>query len=308
MFKKIVLGTVSLLALFSLAACGQGSESKDTKNDVRTLTDAQDHKVEIPNKPKRIIASYLEDYLVALDEKPVAQWTVGEGKIQNYLQDKLKDIPTINYDLPYEDVLKFEPDLLLIGSNGSLEGGKYKEYAKIAPTYVVKNGDNVTWRDQLEDIGKVLAKENKAKEVEKDYDQLVKKTKTDLKDKIEGKSAVVLWVTNNSAFMVADNRSSGQLLYQELDFEVPKLTKDISKKATADFSQVSLESLSQLDADYIFLVNSDSGAAMFKDPLWSNIPAVKNNQLFEFDGESSWLYNGPIAYTKMVESIQTVLK
>lgn len=308
MFKKIVLGTVSLLALFSLAACGQGSESKDTKNDVRTLTDAQDHKVEIPNKPKRIIASYLEDYLVALDEKPVAQWTVGEGKIQNYLQDKLKGIPTINYDLPYEDVLKFEPDLLLIGSNGSLEGGKYKEYAKIAPTYVVKKGDNVTWRDQLEDIGKVLAKEDKAKEVEKDYDQLVKKTKTDLKDKIEGKSAVVLWVTNNSAFMVADNRSSGQLLYQELGFEVPKLTKDISKKATADFSQVSLESLSQLDADYIFLVNSDSGAAMFKDPLWSNIPAVKNNQLFEFDGESSWLYNGPIAYTKMVESIQTVLK
>lgn len=308
MFKKIVLGTVSLLALFSLAACGQGSESKDTKSDIRTLTDAQDHKVEIPNKPKRIIASYLEDYLVALDEKPVAQWTVGEGKIQNYLQDKLKDIPTINYDLPYEDVLKFEPDLLLIGSNGSLEGGKYKEYAKIAPTYVVKNGDNVTWRDQLEDIGKVLAKEDKAKEVEKDYDQLVKKTKTDLKDKIEGKSAVVLWVTNNSAFMVADNRSSGQLLYQELGFEVPKLTKDISKKATADFSQVSLESLSQLDADYIFLVNSDSGAAMFKDPLWSNIPAVKNNQLFEFDGESSWLYNGPIAYTKMVESIQTVLK
>lgn len=308
MFKKIVLGTASLLALFSLAACGQSSESKDNNNDVRTLTDAQDHKVDIPDKPKRIIASYLEDYLVALDEKPVAQWTVGEGKIQNYLQDKLKDIPTINYDMPYEDVLKFEPDLLLIGSNGSLEGGKYKEYSKIAPTYVVKNGDNVTWRDQLEDIGKVFGKEDKAEKVEKDYDQLVEKTKKDLKDKIEGKSAVVLWVTNNSAFMVADTRSSGQLLYKELGFEVPQLTKDISKKATADFSPVSLESLSQLDADYIFLVNSDSGAAMFKDPLWSNIPAVKNKQLFEFDGNSSWLYNGPIAYTKMVESIRDVLK
>lgn len=308
MFKKVVLGTVSLLALFSLAACGQNGESNESAKDVRTLTDAQDHKVEIPKKPKRIIASYLEDYLVALDEKPVAQWTVGEGKIQNYLQSDLKDIPTINYDMPYEDVLKFEPDLLLIGSNGSLEGGKYKEYAKIAPTYVVKNGENVTWRDQLNDIGKVFGKEDKAKKVEKDYDQLVAQTKSDLKDKIEGKSAAVLWVTNNSAFMVADNRSSGQLLYHELGFDVPQLTKDISKKATADFSQVSLESLSQLDADYIFLVNSDSGAAMFKDPLWSNIPAVKNNHLYEFDGESSWLYNGPIAYTKMVESIRDVLK
>jgi iron complex transport system substrate-binding protein len=268
MYKKIVLGTVSLLALFSLAACGQSSDSKDSKTDVRTLTDAQDHKVEIPKKPKKIIASYLEDYLVALDEKPVAQWTVGEGRIQHYLQDDLKGIPTINYDLPYEDVLKFEPDLLLIGSNGSLEGGKYKEYAKIAPTYVVKNGDNVTWRDQLEDIGNVLDKKDQAKEVEKNYDALVTKTKDELKDKIEGKSAAVLWVTNNSAFMVADTRSSGQLLYKELGFEVPKLTKDVSEKATADFSQVSLESLSQLDADYLFLVNSDSGAAMFKDPLW----------------------------------------
>lgn len=140
MFKKIILGTAALLALFSLSACGQSSDNKDTNNDVQTLTDAQNHKVDVPKKPKRIIASYLEDYLVALDEKPVAQWTVGKGKIQNYLQDKLKDVPTINYDLPYENVLKFEPDLLLIGSNGSLEGGKYKEYAKIAPTYVVKMG------------------------------------------------------------------------------------------------------------------------------------------------------------------------
>ncbi|MDT2820882.1 ABC transporter substrate-binding protein [Enterococcus devriesei] len=308
MFKKIILGTASMLALFSLAACGQSSASNDTNKDVRTLTDAQDHKVEIPQKPKRIIASYLEDYLVALDEKPVAQWTVGEGKIQHYLQAELKGVPTINYDLPYEDVLKFEPDLLLIGSNGTLEGGKYKEYEKIAPTYVVKNGENVTWRDQLEDIGKVFDKEDQAKKVEKDYGQLVDQTKKEYKDKIDGKSAVVLWVTNNSAFMVADNRSSGQLLYHELGFEVPQLTKDISKKATADFSQVSLESLSQLDADYIFLVNSDTGAAMFKDPLWSNIPAVKNNHLFEFDNQSSWLYNGPIAYTKMVENIRDVLK
>lgn len=308
MFKKIILGTASMLALFILAACGQSSASNDTNKDVRTLTDAQDHKVEIPQKPKRIIASYLEDYLVALDEKPVAQWTVGEGKIQHYLQAELKGVPTINYDLPYEDVLKFEPDLLLIGSNGTLEGGKYKEYEKIAPTYVVKNGENVTWRDQLEDIGKVFGKEDQAKKVEKDYDQLVDQTKKEYKDKIDGKSAVVLWVTNNSAFMVADNRSSGQLLYHELGFEVPQLTKNISKKATADFSQVSLESLSQLDADYIFLVNSDTGAAMFKDPLWSNIPAVKNNHLFEFDNQSSWLYNGPIAYTKMVENIRDVLK
>ncbi|MGG5316682.1 ABC transporter substrate-binding protein [Enterococcus sp. AZ072] len=308
--RKIVLAAAALFALVGLAACGQSGTTESSSNDTSTrqLTDAQDHKVEIPEKPKRVIASYLEDYLVALDEKPVAQWTVGKGSIQGYLQDELEDIPTINYDLPYEEVLKYEPDLLLIGSNATVEGGKYKEYAKIAPTYVVKNGDGVTWEEQLNEIGKVFNKENQAKQVEEDYQTLITQTKKELSDKIDGKSAAVLWVTNNSAFMVAENRSSGRLLYDDLGFEVPTLTKEVSEKATSDWSAVSLESLSQLDTDYLFLVNSDQGAAMFEDPLWQNIPAVKNNQLHEFGPETSWLYNGPIAYTKMVESIKEVLK
>lgn len=308
--RKIVLAAAALFALVGLAACGQSgtTESSSSEPTTRQLTDAQDHKVDIPEKPKRVIASYLEDYLVALDEKPVAQWTVGKGSIQDYLQDDLEDVPTINYDLPYEEVLKYEPDLLLIGSNATVEGGKYDEYAKIAPTYVVKNGDGVTWREQLNEIGKVFNKEDKAKQVEEDYETLITQTKKELGDKIDGKSVAVLWVTNNSAFMVAENRSSGRLLYGDLGFEVPDLTKEVSEKATSDWSAVSLESLSQLDADYLFLVNSDQGAAMFEDPLWQNIPAVKNKQLYEFGPETSWLYNGPIAYTKMVENIKEVLK
>ena len=55
----------------------------------------------------------------------MAQWTVGQGSIQDYLKE-LKDVPTISYDLPYEAVLKFEPDLLLISSSALVEGGKYK--------------------------------------------------------------------------------------------------------------------------------------------------------------------------------------
>lgn len=307
MKKKILLGAAALLTIAALGACGQ-TKAKDESIGTRTLTDAQDHQVKIPTKPKRVIASYLEDYLVSLDEKPVAQWTVGKGKIQNYLQKELKGIPTINYDLPYENVLKFKPDLLLIGSNATVEGGKYKEYQKIAPTYVVKNGENVTWQQQLNEIGKVYNKEDQAKKVEADYDHLVKETKSQLQAKIEGKSAAVLWVTNNSAFMVAEKRSSGRLLYGDLGFEVPGLVKQVSEKATSDWSPVSLESLSQLDADYLFLVNSDQGAAMFNDPSWQNIPAVKEKHLFEFGPETSWLYNGPIAYTKMVENVKEVLK
>lgn len=311
MFKKVVTGFVTALTVFNLTACSQSnSSSSSTSKEAKTstLTDTQDHKVKVPNHPKRVIASYLEDYLVALGEKPVAQWTVGKGSVQTYLQDKLKNIPTINYDLPYEDVLKYEPDLLLIESNAAVEGDKYKEYQKIAPTYVVKNGDNVTWQEKLEDVAKVYHKEKKAEKVEQNYEKQVAEIKKEKEDQIKGKSVAVVWVTNNSAFMVAEKRSSGKLLYNDLGFEVPALTQEVSKKATSDWSQVSLEKLSQLDVDYLFLVNSDKKAKMFSDPLWENIPAVKNNQLYEFGPEKSWLYNGPIAYTQMLEDVKESLK
>lgn len=308
MLKKIITGTIICLTLPILVSCESANSTDDSASNTRTLTDAQGHKVEIPDNPQRIIAPYLEDYLIALDEKPLAQWTVGQGKVQEYLQEDLKDLPTINFDLPYEDVLDFEPDLLLIESDAMVEGGKYEEYEKIAPTYVVKNGTNVSWEETLEDVGKVFNKQDKAQTVKEDYQKAVENGKEKLQDKIKGKSAAVIWVTNNSAFMVAQGRSSGRLLYEDLGFEIPKLTKEISEDAQADWEQVSLESLSQLDADYLFLVNSDQSAAMFDDPLWENIPAVENNQLFEFGPESSWLYNGPIAYNQMLEDVKNSLK
>lgn len=301
-------------SLTLLGACSTNNDSTDSSGSATTsseiattFTDAMGNEVTVPENPQRVIGSYLEDYLVALGVTPVAQWTVGNDSDQAYLQDKLAEVPRINYDLPFEDVLSFEPDLLLMDSNSMVEGDKYDQYSKIAPTYVVTNGEDVTWRERLTDIAKVLHKEEQAAQVEADYDDLVAATKETYADQIQGKSIAVLWVVNNSVFMVSETKSSGQLLYHELGFEVPALVSEISESATADWSAVSLEKLAELDADYLILVNSDKDADFFSEQVWQNLDAVKNNHLWEFGPESSWLYNGPIAYTKMIEDIQSKL-
>ena len=308
------LTLLAACSLTLLGACSTNNDSTDSSGSATTsseiattFTDAMGNEVTVPENPQRVIGSYLEDYLVALGVIPVAQWTVGNDSDQAYLQDKLADVPRINYDLPYEDVLSFEPDLLLMDSNSMVEGDKYDQYSKIAPTYVVTNGEEVTWRERLTDIAKVLHKEEEAAQVEADYDDLVATTKETYADQIQGKSIAVLWVVNNSVFMVSETKSSGQLLYHELGFEVPSLVSEISESATADWSAVSLEKLAELDADYLILVNSDKGADFFSEQVWQNLDAVKNNHLWEFGPESSWLYNGPIAYTKMIEDIQSKL-
>ena len=308
------LTLLAACSLTLLGACSTNNDSTDSSGSATTsseiastFTDAMGNEVTVPENPQRVIGSYLEDYLVALEVTPVAQWTVGNDSDQAYLQDKLAEVPRINYDLPFEDVLSFEPDLLLMDSNSMVEGDKYDQYSKIAPTYVVTNGEDVTWRERLTDIAKVLHKEEQAAQVEADYDDLVAATKETYADQIQGKSIAALWVVNNSVFMVSETKSSGQLLYHELGFEVPALVSEISESATADWSAVSLEKLAELDADYLILVNSDKGADFFSEQVWQNLDAVKNNHLWEFGPESSWLYNGPIAYTKMIEDIQSKL-
>ena len=308
---KLCTITSTLLLIGLLGACSSTNKTKtaetsttESTNATHTVTDTLGHKVAIPNQPKRIIGSYLEDYLIALGEKPVAQWTVGSGSTQDYLQSELKGVPTISYDLPYEKVLSFEPDLLLISSSATVEGGKYDQYSKIAPTYVVENGTEVTWETQLKDIGKVLDKKEQADKIISDYQKKVKETRTELADKINGKTAAVLRVTNNSAFMVSENRSSGRIVYGDLKFGVPPLVAEVSKEATSDWSAVSSEKLAELDADYIILVNSDKKAAMFNEATWKNLKAVKANNVLELGPESSWLYNGPIASEQMVDDIK----
>ena len=161
--KTVLIGTTLLLGSFLLAACGNTNKEANNADKTHEVTDTLGNKVTVPAETQTDYCELFRRLSSCIRRKPVAQWTVGQGSIQDYLAKELKDVPTISYDLPYEAVLKFEPDLLLISSSALVEGGKYKEYSKIAPTYVVKNGENVTWRDQLEDIATVLDKKNKRK-------------------------------------------------------------------------------------------------------------------------------------------------
>ena len=286
-WQIVKLGLVlGLMGSLLLGACG----AKQPTSTTVTRTDYLKHKVKVPKHPKRIVASYLEDDLVALGIKPVVQWSVKNGSgTQAYLKEQLKGVPLIDYSLPYEAVTKAKPDLILMGTSSAVANGKYAQYNKIVPTYVVKNGTTVTWRQTFLDVAKVVNRQAKAKKVLAKYDKQVQTTRQALKN------------------MVNDNSASGALLYQDLQLGEPSLVKQVSKSATADWSAVSLEKLAKLDADDIFLVNSQKSASLFKDPLWKNIKAVKNNHLYQYGDSSSWQYSGPIAYSQMIDMVKTDL-
>jgi len=316
--KVTIMMTVFLATLLLLVGCSDKSkevkEDEDKQSDPvteevsteRTMTDALGNEVTIPAKPERILASYLEDNLAALGIIPVAQWSVNDGAgVQKYLQDYLKDVPTIPFELPFEVVTSFTPDLILMGSAQAVEGSKYEQYNKIAPTFVVEEEDNGDWRKQLLSVGEILEQTEEANKVLAEYEVKAEESKKLLQESVDSESAAAIWLVNNNFFMVSENVSSGAVLYGDLGLSIPSLVKEISSTATGNWSAISLESLAELDADHLFLINSDkgNGAEMLKDPLWKNIPAVKNNHIYEFDKDTSWLYAGPIANTQIIDDV-----
>jgi ABC-type Fe3+-hydroxamate transport system, periplasmic component len=325
--KKLAFAAASLLAISTvLGACGSNnnnnaapspsasapaSESASASPSAsapaaateRTLTDALGHQVTIPANPQRIIASYLEDNLVALGVTPVAQWSVTNG-IQEYLQGSLKDVPHISYDLPFEEVTSFAPDLIIVDSAATVEGDKYDQYSKIAPTYVVGDQVNNDWRKELLAVGEVLGKSAEAQKALDDYEAKAKDAKEKLQASIGTQSAAAVWLVAKNFYMVSQDLSAGAVLYGDLGMTAPSLVQEISGEGEGNWRAVSLEKLATLDADHLFLINSDGAASEeLKSSVWQNIPAVKNGHVYEFGPETSWLYTGTIANGQIIDNV-----
>lgn len=284
------------------ANTGTANSGNTASDEPKVVTDAMGHEVTIPAHPQKILASYLEDPVVTLGDKPVAQWSVANG-IQDYLAPQLSGVPTIAYDLPVESVLGFAPDLIIIGSESQVQKGLYEQYAKIAPTYVLGDKVNNDWRETLKTIGSLLGKSDAAEKAIADYDQKAADTKAKLEASIGKKSAAVLWLVAKNFYLVDDTKSSGAVLYKDLGLTPPNLVSSIPAEAKASWNPVTMEKLAELNADYIFLVNSDKtdAAETLKNPVWQNIPAVKNKHVIELPASSAWLYSGKIAGEMMMD-------
>ena len=298
------------------AGCSNSEENtaeESTENaagEERTLTDDAGNEVTVHENPERIIGTYLEDDLLTLEETPAAQWTVGEDSIQEYLQPEgLEGLPLMPFDLPFEAVVQEEPDLLMLSSSDLADGEKYDSYSKIAPTFVVESGSYDDWRDRLTRVSEVFGKEDLALEKVAEYDALIEETSAELESEVGEETAVAIWWTGDSYFISNKNKSSGEVLYNDLGLSVPPLVEELSTDNETPWIEASLESLAEMKADHIFFIGNAEGDSetAFSDDVFKNIPAVENGNVYEYTQADSWLYSGYIANSLIVEDVEEAL-
>ncbi|GGI44513.1 ferrichrome ABC transporter substrate-binding protein [Paenibacillus marchantiophytorum] len=324
--KQWLLGMIAVFVVV-LTACGNGSggsQGKEHKADgLASVAAAQPAftagkfkhvmgEIEIKEQPKRIIGLYMEDFLVALGIKPVAQTVIGSFSLQ-YLKPHIGDLPKVDTSaINFEAVLQTQPDLLLLAFKNYAEEGRYDQFSKIAPAYVFGEDAPNNWRETLRTVGDLVGKKKEADKVLKDYEAKVAAAKSKLAASIGREKVALLRVRNNKEIRLYGGPQgySGSVLYKDLGLEVPDFVKKTSWGATGGVSPISMEVLPELDADHLFITIDEAGRGKAKElmesSIWKSLPAVKKGQVHEVDLDH-WMTFGPVAYNMKVDDVVKAL-
>ena len=305
--KKSLFMFLSLACLILVLGACSSDNNSEQNSSVKTVTDAVGE-LEIPANPKKVLAPNMEDYLVTLGIKPAAQWSIGTT-VHTYLQDELKDVPLISWDMPIEDVIEAEPDLILFESEAAIQEGMYEEYKKVAPTYVFKPEDTEDWRTQLTVMGELFGKEDAAKEAIEEYEQKAEDAKAQVKKAIGDESAAIIWVTGGQFFVFEGDRYASNVLYKDLGITMPTYINDLGSSQDV-WQAISLEALADLDADHLFITasaNEEGIETLENSSVYKSIPAVEKNQVYFFEDSSNWTINAKTANDVTIDLVLEAL-
>jgi iron complex transport system substrate-binding protein len=290
---KLLSFIMAIIVVIGLVGCSSGTneKAKESKVSSSITIDTKFGKVEIKNKPKRIVALGWGDAetALALGVEPVgaSDWLGfgGEG-VGPWLKGVYKTAPTIlgTTELDYEKIASLEPDLILdVRSSGDQK--RYDRLSEIAPTIgVPKGGDSylTSYQQQVQMIAKAIGKEAKGEQLLKDVDTAFTKAKDEY-PQFAGKTVAVGAYTSEGwgAYVTGDSR---------VDF-MTKLgftnKKEIDDKANGAFYiKVADEQLELLDADFtVTMPIWVDTKKVTGNPLYQKIPSVADGRSMIIDGD-----------------------
>lgn len=271
----------------------------------REIVDAAERKVTIPQKPQRIVAlgEFELDALLALGVEPVGA-TNGRGQtgMPHYLQEKASKVASVGgFAQPNMDkVLASQPDLILTDVRDKQVIAKLQ---RIAPT-VVATKVGTDWKSAFMQIATLLGKEGEAKQFIVAYHARVAALRQIIK--ADQTVSIVRWNPKGPGYMFKDAFSS--LIVQDLGLQRPAGQKG---PGTNHSKPLSLEALSELDADWLFIgtLSPEGEAAntlktVQTAPAFKNLNVVKNQQVRIIDGSLWTSTGGPLAALAVLDDLE----
>ena len=300
--KKLLFPFILLLVLMVSACSNSSSEEKEStakaETEPKTFTyQSETGPVEVPTNPKRVVmlSGFTGNVLsLGVNVVGVDVWS----KNNPTFQDELKDVAEVS-DENLEKIIELNPDLI-IGLSNIKNLDKLKE---IAPTVTYTWG-KLDYLSQHVEIGKLLNKEKEAQAWVDDFKKRAEAAGTEIKAKIgEDATVSVIEAYDKSLYVYGNNWARGtEILYQAMKLKMPEKVKENALKS--GYYALSPEVLPEFAGDYVILSKyTDADTSFQETEAYKNIPAVKNNHVFEMEGNGA-SFSDPVTLEKQLKFIK----
>lgn len=307
-FSLILVGAVTAGIL---VGCGSNNTRVQGNNADSSKVIVIKHEmgeIKLSSAPKKIVTleySFV-DALAALDIKPAGIADDNKKDILiKAIADKVGSYTSVGTrSQPNLEVISsLKPDLII----ADLKRHKaiYEELNKIAPTIVLKSlessyDENIT---AFKTIAKAVDQEEKAEKRLTEHADLINKLKTEIA--FDGAKTVLPAAVREDSFNAhTSNSFTGQLL-EKIGM------KNAIQQTNGAYAEMNLEQLVQLNPDVILLMKSSEKTVIDQwqsNPLWKDLKAVKNNQVFIVDRNLWTRFRGVISAEEIAKEAVKLLK
>jgi AraC-like DNA-binding protein/ABC-type Fe3+-citrate transport system substrate-binding protein len=254
---------------------------------------------------RRVFAPFLEDYLLALDVTPVAQYSHPQWGKQEYLG--LHDVPTVDISTGnWQELSRYMPELILL--DDGFQRWNLDECSRIAPLFKMPFHQE-DWRTTLHSAAAVFGRTNRVQEVIGNYEHQALQAKRVLTRSVHGQTVACLRVSSCGINLYGCEQLgyTGSVLHHDLGLQPHTLVRQLTRGQ----KRVSLtsEELAELTADHLFITfdrQEGEGRELLDTPLWRSLPAVRNRCVYEVDF-MAWMNYGVLSHQRKIEDVLRVL-
>lgn len=293
MYRLWRLFLLLFMLMLTLVACGGQPEPTNTGSITQNLTfiDATHTTITLPKQPARIVClvSLCEDILAELGLTPVAvNDTFGQNPA--FFGEAAQKIAVIGgpfFNPNVEDIAKVTPDLVIGLAN--VHESLRDALKPIAPLYIM---NPATYNDSifyLKDIGRLTGRSTQANAAAQRF---LHKLATYKAKSPDNTSALLIYGSDVNFNIFTQASLPGGLLAQVTPYPWPAPGAGAAPASDHEPGAIpySLEKIVAVNPDVLFIASLTFAAGtqslskqLASSPVWSQLKAVKNHQVYEVD-------------------------
>ena len=315
-----------LAGALALTGCGPGSEetgSEDSANGRTRTVEGTNGRVEVPAEPERVAVLWRPTLAAVTGLGHEVVGTMGtpgsadQGLAPFLPADADGGALTLVTNSPVEDDVNIEelattaPDLIIgVDTPMGTQAQMLDSLEAIAPTVLLEWEGTGSWRGHLEEVARVLDAQEAAEEALGAYDTAIERARARIEEagvEPAGTEVSLVRLQDESEIRLETPASFPGQVVDDLGFARPETQSEA--EGDTDFVSRSYENLEQGDGDVVFVM-AGSGFAdapdTFTDGVWSNLDAVRREQVYRVDHDFWGAANHHSAH-RIVEDVTAAL-